>query len=67
MFPKEPEIMESMNYKSPLGKSDHIVIELLVNARREVGKREEHKIGRYIYNKSKFYTNKEVFLRSRLE
>ncbi len=38
-------IIESVKYKSPLGKSDHIVIELILNERREMGKGKSTKLG----------------------
>ena len=54
MFIKEPERLENIVYKSPLGKSDHVLIEFKLKGGPEEARRKDYKEGRYKYSKKKF-------------
>ena len=61
VFSKEPEVIETVRYKTPLGKSDHILLEYEVITDKMEEKREEHKIGRLNYWKTNFDELKKIF------
>ena len=60
VFTKEPEIVESMNYQSPIGKSDHVLIEFKLGADdTEEGK--DHKEGTLNFSKANFVELRKHF------
>ena len=61
IFTKEPEIVNSVEYKTPVGKSDHVLIEIKLDESVYVERNETHKIGRWMYNKTDFFGLKKFF------
>ncbi len=54
------EIIEKINYESPLGKSDHVLMEILMKAEMS-GKKENYKEERYRYNRANFENIRKYF------
>ena len=51
---KEMEVIKKVEYKCPLSKSDHILIEMEIGEPRDEIRNEEHRVGRYNVGKSDF-------------
>ena len=54
MFTKEPEIIENVTYKSPIGKSDHVLIEMELKVRLDEIKRKDYMKSRFNFGKTNF-------------
>ena len=54
MFVKELEILENLEYKIPLDKSDHILHEFRLKSGSEEVRNEDYKDRRYNYSKTNF-------------
>ena len=60
---KEIEVVKKVEYKCPINKSDHVVIELELAEYREEDRNEEHRVGRYSYGKTDFNGLRKFFER----
>ena len=54
LFSKEPDVIGEINYKCPIGKSDHVVIEFNILEGRAEPRDESYKKGRLNYAKANF-------------
>ena len=54
VFTKEPEIIENVTYKSPIGKSDHVLIEMELKVRLDEIKRKDYTNSRFNFGKTNF-------------
>ncbi len=62
-FTKELEIVEDMTYQSPLGKSDHMLIEFKLGV-EDIKEGEDHKEGTLNFSKTNFVGIKKYFERA---
>ena len=61
IFTKEPDIIEKMIYKSPIGKSDHVLIEYILREGGKGKKNEDYKKEWYNFNRANFEQLKKYF------
>ena len=61
IFTKKPESKPNLRYLSPMGKSDHVVIEMEINETEREAWKEDYKNGRLNHAKSKFEELKKYF------
>ena len=54
VFTKKPEPRPKMNYLTPLGKSDHVVIEITIQEEEVLCRNEEHRNGRLNHAEANF-------------
>jgi len=62
LLTKEADIIGKINYRCPLGKSDHILIEFETNEGRDEERKEAHRNGRYNYGKADFEGLRKYFM-----
>ena len=67
IFTKEAGIIDSLNYLTPLGKSDHDVIEFRIKAEAMARNEEKHKIGRLNFTKADYSKLSQYFNESNWE
>ena len=61
MRPESIESIDSVNYECPLGKSDHVLVEVLMTEDYNCSRDESHKIGRLNYRKADYEAMKQYF------
>ncbi|XP_076031661.1 uncharacterized protein LOC143019653 isoform X1 [Oratosquilla oratoria] len=61
IFTTEPEIVDKIQYKTPIGKSDHVLIETVLKEEIDMERNEKHRKGRLMYNKTDFAKLKTFF------
>lgn len=61
---REPEVIDKVLYKAPIGKSDHVLVEFEVSTGEVEERRDEHKAGRRNYGKTNFSELKKYFERA---
>ncbi len=49
---KEPEVVEDVNYKCPIGESNHVVMECSLRVEGKIQKNECHRIKRFNYGRT---------------
>ncbi|XP_076062422.1 uncharacterized protein LOC143037755 [Oratosquilla oratoria] len=61
IFTTEPEIVHKVQYETPIGKSDHVLIETILKEEIDIERNEKHRKGRLRYNKTDFTKLKTFF------
>ena len=61
VFTKDPNDIKNVAYRCPLGKSDHLVIEMEVSGISEGERNEKHRECRYNYKKTNFISLRKFF------
>ena len=61
VFTKEPDIIEDIEYKTPLGKSDHVVLEFKIHSGWMGRNNEDHKVDRLDYKRTNFTELRKFF------
>ena len=61
VFTKDPDGIDDITYGCPLGKSDHVIIELLMSENLKYIREENHRIGRLNYRRANYKAMKQYF------
>lgn len=61
IFTKEPDIVNKLEYKTPIGKSDHVLLEVELKGNMSIERKEKHREGRLLYSKTDFTGIRKFF------
>ena len=61
VFTKEAELIETVKYGCPIGKSDHVMIECVLGAGKMERRNEHYRTGRFNYGKADFIKLRNYF------
>lgn len=60
-FHEEPDVIGDMELKSPIGKSDHVLIELKLSRGRQEIRSKDHNAEKYDFSESNFTELRKYF------